>query len=490
MRIIAFQSWVASSVRSAGLALGIVSVGSCLASAPSATERGLAKVIPGAQPFVRLSEAPEGKTWVYQLALPFQLSADKAALFCNVRESGAKGLDYEVGVDVIIFDDLKKSAGLAPIPVTRVHEGKNPNSKPPGKRAFMAKYPARGGFVPLGAKRDDGSPFPHAGTGFGLNLAVGWNWDDPDSTAGYPGYRYKEGPPWGTYTFSGAEAYSYFELHQFAYDGTKFEVKSSRRVAGTDLLPGWVFGNGGITNAIPDGDDLLVGMVGGRKDAKVSGSGLMRWRFLEGEWKPVAYTPVPGCEKSYEPSLVRDRDGSLLFLARRDGNDILIWRSQDGGTTWTKIIHVGGVVSRAPIVLNRAVDGTPYVAANLYQVFLGPLDKIFPRLKPGGPYSLGGGTRNAVYLWPLNNERNGLGIPLKVRDCLEEWGPPSSGSAWMVDHPIAAPLRLADGRWHNVLVTRIRDFAESIYAAPPTERTGTYLDEIVSRGEPVPVWNF
>jgi len=33
MRIIAFQSWVASSVRSAGLAFGIVSVGSCLASA-------------------------------------------------------------------------------------------------------------------------------------------------------------------------------------------------------------------------------------------------------------------------------------------------------------------------------------------------------------------------------------------------------------------------------------------------------------------------
>ncbi len=216
----------------------------------------------------------------------------------------------------------------------------------------------------------------------------------------------------------------------------------------------------------------------------------MRWRFLGGEWKPVAFALVAGNDKSYEPSLVRDLDGSLLFLARKDGNDILVWRSQDQGTTWRKIVDVRGVVSRAPIVLNRAVDGTPYVAANLYQVYLGPLDKIFPKLKPGGPASLGGGTRNAIYAWPLNEKRDGLGVPLKVRDCLEEWGTPASGSAWMVDHPVAAPVRLADGRWHDALVTRGRDFAESIFAGPPTERTGTYLDEIISRGEPVPAWNF
>ncbi len=57
----------------------------------------------------------------------------------------------------------------------------------------------------------------------------------------------------------------------------------------------------------------------------------MRWRFLDAEWRPVAFTLVAGNDKSYEPSLVRDVDGSLLYLARKDGNDIIVWRSPDNG---------------------------------------------------------------------------------------------------------------------------------------------------------------
>lgn len=454
--------------------------------AASAADRGLGAVIARNRAFVGPPETPAGKTLVYQVALPFQLSADKAALFCNVRESQVKGLDYEVGADVIIFDSVTAPGGYQPVPLTRLHHEVNPNTRPP-RRAAMVKYPARGGFIPLGAKRADGTPFPHAGTGFAVNVAAAWDWDTPDSVPRV--WPFKDGPPWHIYTYMGKESYGYIELHQLTYDGKEFRVVSSRRVNHEDLLPGWIIGNGGVTNAIPSGNDLLVGMVGRRVDGK-GGSGIMRWRFLKGEWTPVDFTLVPGTDSSFEPSLVRDLDGSLFFLARDSSNDIRIRRSADEGKTWTTVVHAAGLISRAPVSLNRAANGTLYVAANLYQVVLQATDKIHLYKSPQGRINLGGATRNAIYVWPLNEKRDGLGVPLKVRDCLEEWGSPASGSVWRLDHPVGATVRLADGRWHTVLASRVLDFAEALYAAPPTERTGTYLDEIISEGEPVPVWNF
>jgi hypothetical protein len=41
------------------------------------------------------------------------------------------------------------------------------------KRVFVA-FPEIGGFIPLGARRADGTPHPHAGTGFSLGRSLGY----------------------------------------------------------------------------------------------------------------------------------------------------------------------------------------------------------------------------------------------------------------------------------------------------------------------------
>jgi len=455
--------------------------------------RGIAKVTRGGRDFLRPKDTPAGKTWLYQISLPFQVARDKAAAFCNVREGLVKGVDFECGVDVILFNNLSDLNSDDAVLVTRNQEEPNPHSNPPGKPSVVVKYPARGGFVPLEAKRNDGSPHPHAGTGFGINQAIAWKTGDPGV------------PPYGVNMFSGPETFQYFEVHQFTYDGKTFKVASSERVSVTEVVSGWTMLDGGLTNAIPDGDDFLVGMTGGKiaatnlkkanpEVARLSGAGVMRWRRDGGVWKPVSFVPVTGNDGSFEPSLIRDSDGQLLFSARGshepDYNDIRVWRSKDKGETWSKTLHVRGAISSSTISLNQAADGTPYIAANLYEVFLSPLDHIKVAKDPEGRPRLGGATRNTLCLWPLNAERNGLATPVIARDCSAEFGPPPGASAWRVDHPSAMTVRLADGKWHNVLAMRILEYGELTFVMPPTPNSGAYLEEVISSGEAIPVWNF
>ena len=442
----------------------------------------------------------EGATLVYQLGLPIQLGPNRGAYLCNLRVAGAKGTDFENGSDLIPFDDI---TGLKPdgaVPITRNHNEPNPNSKPPNQDAIMVKYPVMGGFVPFGAKRADGSPHPHAGTGFGLNQSIAWR-----TTIEGP-------PPYGVNMFGRnpktsvfedmSQMYSYLELHQLAYDGETFSVANTERVSQESLLPGWRL-TASLMTAIPEGDDLLFAMKG-YGDGETGGSGLARWRRTEGAWRPISYVPVTGEDGTSEASAVRDQDGSILFCARGSGSpevfeasetrtaphDIRIWRSRDNGETWAKIIHVRGLISAAPIVLNSAADGTPYVAANLYEVFLEGLDRIKLVKDSRGSPLWGGRTRNTLCLWPLNQDRTGLLPPLVARDLRKEFGPPPGGTTWRVDHPVAVTLRLADGRWRNVIALRILEYGELTHMQDPTSQTGAYLEEVISAGEPIPIWNF
>ena len=51
-------------------------------------------------------------------------------------------------------------------------------------------------------------------------------------------------------------------------------------------------------------------------------------------------------------------------------------------------------------------------------------------------------------------------------------------------------LRLADGKWHNVIALRILEYAEMTHMQLPTAYTGAYLEEVLSAGEPIAAWNF
>jgi hypothetical protein len=440
------------------------------------------------------ADVPEGKSWRYGLIFPFQVGPRMAAAFVNIRirngvmAPARSGDDYEVGNDVVLFDDVNLPPSAPAVPVTRNHEAANPNSNPPNQTAIMVKYPMRGGFVPLGAKNPDGSPHPHAGTGFGIDTGLARRPGDPKSAHGGGMYE-------------GDERYQIMEVFQFSYDGDQFRVTGKEQVLPTGLVSGWSISNGGLTNAIADGADLLVGMHASKVDGAGNpepeaprGSGVLRWQRTNRLWRPVSFVPVTGTDESTEPSLIRDTNGDLLFSARGKGGTrphaIRVWRSRDGGETWKKIIHVVGVISSCPITLNQAADGTPYIASNMYLVPLDPIPKRF-RIPADaeGRVRGGGWTRQKLYLWPLSDDRAGLEAPILGRHCKAEFGPAPSGSMWRADHPSSTTVQLGDGNWHNVMGYRIHDDVES-HELPSPPQTGAYLEEVISAGEPIPTWKF
>ena len=446
---------------------------------------------------------PKDRTWRYGLGFALQIGPTEAGLFCNIRREYGPGIDFEIGTDVILFDDLSDISAKRAVVLSRNHEEPNPNSKPPGKPSIMVKYPVQPGFVPLGALGEDGSPHPHASTGFGVASAISWPAAVADQIRGEVWWTTD---PRGIGPFMGDESHNYFEVQQYQYDGKEFKVTENRKVGATELLPGWRIGNRGLGPAIPDGQDLIMGMVAGRSRAgnldqgksggePDSGAVLVRWRRQEGRWTAIQITPVSPIDGSFEPSVVRDRDGSLLFCVRGgrepDNNDVRIWQSKDAGRSWKKIIHVRGIVGTTPICLNQAGDGSLYVASNVYQVLLHPRPHTYtlPRDRQGNPRG-GGWLRETLALWPLKQDRTGLETPIIARDCRSEFGFPPGGSNWNADHPVATNLRLRDGRWHNALVMRVVELGEIIRQLGPAPQSGTYVEEVHAAGKPVPAWKF
>lgn len=467
----------------AAFAFGLIAFNVLAHEAAFAAESGISGLVP-ARVFRRLAAgAPAGKTWIYQLASPLQVSHTRAAIFANIREAEAQGVDFEAGNDVIVFGSLAEIATAEPRPLNRNHSETNPNTTPPGMAATMVKYPVRGGFVPLGARLSESGPHPAAGTGFGLSLAQAWK-VLPDGP-----------PPYEQNSYTGAESHTYWEFQQYAFDGSVFQVKGTRRARLDELVAGWIVSNGGLTNAIPEGADLLVAMLGKKPkiDAtgvRPSGSGILRMRWERGEWRAHSFTLVPGTSGLFEPSLIRDTDGALLFTGRGGAapehrNAIRIWRSPDGGQSWALVIDAKGRVSPAPISINQAADGTPFIASNVQSAAAAPVVGQRP-IEPGK------NTRSTLVLWPLNRERTALAAPITVLDCRAEFGPPVAGSnwTWRADHPSAATVRLTDGKWHTLLGFRVQDYREIKKAMPPTPQTGMYVQEVLSSGVVVSGWRF
>ncbi len=416
---------------------------------------------------LRPPDATAGQDLRYGLGFPFQVAPTQAALFCNVRVEGVATFDYENGADVVIFDSLAGIGAAKPVIICR-------NERPTdagGKPRLVVRFPVIGGFVPLGARRADGSPHPHAGTGFGLCQAISF----PVDETGHFSWK--------------SENIHRCEVYQFRYDGATFAAARSP-AAPEPLHPRvgdttWQISAPGITNAIPDGDDLLQAV-------QSAVSGVLRWARLGAVWTPVEFWPVtPSGESWSEASLVRDTDGALLFSARGSGgerfSEVRVWRRYDGGPQWRLVFSTADVRvlhkeearpewqqilstprahSPGPISLNHVADGTPYIAANL-------------------PDS----GRETLCLWPLNAARTGLAEPIPVRAARTEFGAPGGEARWMVDHPSGAVLRLADGQWHAVLAYRVLSNAEFRGAAPASQ-SGCYVEEVTSTGPVRPVWRF
>jgi hypothetical protein len=387
-------------------------------------------------------DVPEGEVQHYGLGFPFQVGPTMAAIFVNRRMEVTGLWDFENGSDVILFDNLGAISADAPIPVTRNEKRVDPAT---GERRITVKFPDIGGFVPLGARRADGSRHPRAGSGFAICQAL----EFPMTEA-------------GTFSWS-AKWKQNLEFHQFAFDGNKLRVvKTETWTEDRPLMigdTGWYVIAPGITMAIPDGDDLLQPVLAANRSTG-GASGIVRWRTRYGIWRPVSFVPV--ADGVAEASLIRDADGALLFSGRGSGpaaNSIPVWRSGDNGATWQQLMDVLQVREEAPISINRAADGTPYIATN-------PL----------------GHGRQVLQLWPLNAARTGLEEPIVARAAVE-------GRTQTVDHPNAATVRLADGKWHHVLVYRVMN-GEDPTGATPDVQTGCCVEEVFSRGPAIPAWDF
>jgi hypothetical protein len=209
---------------------------------------------------------------------------------------------------------------------------------------------------------------------------------------------------------------------------------------------------------------------------------------------------------NFEPSLIRDVEGSLLCSLRPgytadNRRDIIVWRSRDGAKSWERIIDVKNIRYQSPITLNRAADGTPYIVCNHY---VSALMNYGDEFMDGFMRTT---SREMLCLWPLNAERNGLFSPHIVSFPRYQYGPPpvvegkadpahadvgqaNRGRDWTCDHPSAAVVRLADGRWHGLLCHRLLAQAEVQGGLPPTPHSGLCVEEVLSSGPERPEWNF
>ena len=397
---------------------------------------------------VDLCQPPEpspGQVERYGLFAPLQIGPRTAAGFCNRRTVGNGHWDYEDGSDVLIFDDLGNLGKNPPAPLTRDETERDEKT---GGTRVIVKYPVGGGFVPLGALNARGAKHPHAGTGFGNCVTLSYLTDE----AGYYNWR--------------QECVHRIERRQFSYDGASFRVVGASVHDDADPLrvrgSGWAVENGAMSVSLPSGDDLLMPLLARREGE--TACGLCRWRREADEWRPVEFAPVA---EGTEPSMVRERDGALLFAVRHAG-DIRVWRSTDEGRTWTKIVDLPQACSSAPISINRAQDGSPFIAANL-----------------------AGTVRAKLCFWPLNDARNGLLPPILIRDCAADFGPAPAETMWFADHPFSSTLRLGDGAHHSLLAYRVIAFSTKGRGGETlTPATGTYVEEVRSAGAPLPIWNW
>jgi hypothetical protein len=417
------------------------------------TGYGFTGITRGPADLVAPPDSPADEVWRYGLGFPLQVSPTQAVLLTNVRMEGTGNIDFEIGTDAVLFDDLDAIDADNAIPVSRFERIHDPVEG----ELIVRKGPVIAGFVPLGALLEDGSPHPHAGTGFGICWGISHRVDED---GGFDYLEYVE---------------RYAILFQFAFDGERFLVEDRKRIDASTILPDWNLVGNFVTNGIPDGRDILYVMIARVDDVAVAG--YTRWRREEGFWRPVDFTPVTGYDVTWsEPSLVRDGAGNLYMSARPYDRadpvitfDLAVWGSTDNGNSWSRVVYEKNRRARSPVSINRTADGTPFLAANT------------PALRR---------TREILSIWPLNESRSGLEGRITARDARIEFGPAPSGSWWRIDHPNSAVVRMADGEWHGVLSYRIVDNGEVEGDARPAPQTGCYVEEVFSAGPPVPPWHF
>lgn len=389
----------------------------------------------------------DGGTGAYGIGTLYQVGPTTAALFANVRTVGVGHHDFEDGTDAFLFDSLRELAHTPSVVLSRNEREKGPD----GKSRLVVKFPVIGGFVPRGALRADGTPHPGAGTGFGIAQALSFgNVDNGLISWKEPFIRY-------------------VELHQLRFDGQRLTTRCSW-IRTTDWLRtadgAWGILVNGLSSAIPDGDDLLFACTA--QGAHGTSTGVARWSFADGPWAPVSFVPIAS---GSEPSLVRSRAGALVFSRRGTSSSqaLELWRSEDS-LAWNKVLDIPRRRSASPVAVNRGLDGSVFIAANLL-----------------------GTNRDRFMGWEATPGLDGICRERVLRDCTGEFGAPPDGTFWACDHASGAVVRLGDGQWHALLAYRILAFPMKTMttAEPIVPQTGCHVEELFGGETAVsPPWQF
>lgn len=443
--------------------------------------------ITGIHRVAALTQHHEGdKTWRFGNGRLIQLSPQKAALITYLRPEYHGGPDFVDGAQILFFDNLQNLEQAESMPLGRNTLRGEPAS---GDAHIIMRYPLWSWFVPLGTCLADGRPHPHAGTGFGLQGILEVQVDTDGKPL--PG------------AFNNPTA-RYNAFMQLAYDDDQ-----GLRVTDEELwLPGqappvpsypitlqmtavcagdtselcWTLDQKGMGGGIADGEDMLMPAVADRPGGNRPASGLMRWQRRQGRWEAVHFTPIAISASQHEqywhePSIIRLEDGSLLFTARpRFGpyeHTIRIWHSTDG-VTWQVVRDEPNARTESPVTLNRAADGTPFLAYNpWYEIYRHDM-----------PYTHG---RRELSLRPLDDHGRHWSETQLVRRANVD---PAERIPWMLDHPIGETVRLADGHWHHLLLYRslYHGSADDIGHHPLPY--GLCIDRVDSDGPTMPTWRF
>ena len=412
------------------------------------------------------------------------------ALFCDVQMEN--GPDSTGGSRVVLFDDLDRIGQGENIVLSHNEIIGDPAS---GQARMAMKGSACVWFVPEGARRADGSPHPHAGTGFGLEFGCV--------------FPVRKDLIWEGSALYNAE--NIRTLYQFEFGKSGFRIASERQYRSDDLpvVPSvpitqqmlamrdrdffrWRLTGAGLGAGLADGDGMLMPAMAvsarpaskGEKSSSVA-AGVMRWEVsTDGVWQPVGFTPIvisvgedgqSGFEQAWSEScLVRTPDGALLFSARpnfgANEHSIRLWRSTDG-LAWQVVFDALEVRAESPVAINTALNGSPYFAFNPWRPDHASKAYIYGRLW--------------LEIRPMRPDLHDWEEGLLVRSA-----PDSEYSKWFFDHPFSANIRLKDGKWRHVLTYR------SFFCGDPAEldktslRYGSYLDVVESNGPEFVPWRF
>jgi hypothetical protein len=376
----------------------------------------------------------------YELGKSFQLDQRHALLVASMDEQG--GGDLCVGNDGFIFEKISEIAPEKAIPINFPDPDYKLRNAP--GRAFLAKYPVTGGFVPLGATLDDGRPHPAAGTGILVSDAVTFSLDK---------------------TSADSSSETIMEFIQLRWDGRSLKIQDKTLI---DQALSYKISGTPLSYFCPQGPDFIAPFV--------TDQGIIIFRFaFDGQSWQIAsagrpFVTLTTADWLYkigesEPSIQKQKDRFLVYTRGADFKGRL-YQSFDGMDFKLLLEKPNASVPQA---LNQGLDGSLYLATNPNRNIL----------------------RNPLVAYPLINDS--FGDPLTIHDedgIQDDKGPKIP----FIDHAVSVNLVLENHPrhllWYRVCDLKERTFhrhqadLEKLFymdgkPQPRSTTTGLYLAEFV-----------